>query len=201
MIHRFQEPTLPISNATYQTWLKRRARFELNKLLYRLRKCPLNVRTEEMNEIRDHRSMGIGSIQHFLARALIGMAPESRLSGLFGETTPYVAGHPENNRLKWETSDLFGNRIMGREEAYASLRPAAEVLFYLSDRDFDAFYTRVTAKDTAFEKIAALKRKSLHNVGQLVTCKVPHYTRLLVSSSYRRAYKEYQQMNRQRKRD
>ncbi len=191
MIHRFQEPTLPISNAAYQTRLKRRARLELNKLLYRLRKCPLNVRTEEMDEIREHRFTGIGSIQHFLARALIGIAPESRLSGLFGEMMPYVARPPENNRLKWETSGLFGNRIMGRQEAYASLRPAAEVLFYLSDRDFDAFYTRVTAKDTAFEKIAALKRKNLHNVGQLVTCKVPHYARLLISSSYRQAYKIY----------
>lgn len=187
------------SNAAYRVRLKRRARIELNKLAYRLRKCPIKDRTEAMEEIREHRSLGVGTVQHFLARALVGTAPMPRLPLSFGETSPYFADHPERNRLKWESFDVWSlPRVIGHKEVYASLKPAAQVLCALSDWDFEAFCARVTAKDTPLEKMAALKRKATHTAEQVLTCKVPHWVKLLTHASYRRAFAAYRHLDKER---
>ena len=171
----------PRSNDAYDIRLKKRAKIELNKLIYRLRRCPIEDRHDVINEITDHKSMW--SIIHFLTRTLSGGVPQSKLS--FGEITPYTDKHPERNRLKFERGILGSYYIMGAHKMTESLKSVARVLYYLNERDMNNFINRVLAPDTQAEKMARLKRRAVHYTTQFMTKKLPHYSRFILSRNYR----------------
>lgn len=169
------------SNDAYDIRLKRRAKIELNKLIHRLRKCPIEDRREVIEEITEHKSMW--SIIHFLTRALSGVCPQPKV--LFGEIIPYTDKHPERNRLKYEHGLFNSQYVIGTHQMTESLKSVAKILYYLNERDMNTFTNRVLAPDTRAEKIARLKRQAIYYTTQFMSKKLPHYSRFIMSRNYR----------------